>query len=710
MIKKLFPHAIEHPLERRSSDEDEVVDLAAGDCAQCEEKESMMDNLSKQIALHAKACGQLADSMDDLDQVLLADEDESFYAVHVSDVKSLKKFAMTFRRKTLKSELDVLRQEVLSCLIAKEAVHLTLYNPESEETKALDEIDRQTIELTSKLVRPLKCMKHRLPIASGLAVATKENTPNLSRFVCPVKGSSYREYMTNLCALVRLLVLSKEGVPFVIAGEEGKNTLKEVSEFCSKHGMFQWHPGLIEGPQPGSTVIIETDMQGCQFAWASKVCCDEDCLSQLEVLYPSLPVRNGIMTELATNGDKSIGTGTDPIVIDGLDEEASEGAFSLLVVDAKETASDEDIMRSLCECNSVPSTLDSEAGLRRSSRRRKTRMPVGVLTSEVTLQADVTLNCAALRLRLLECCNDYHLNHRLLLVVSKVETKADADPRDNQPSKTVILDFSMNQKTLVEIWEDALQCDLSSFVPKESLVLVRQAVVEESAMELSKESIMDELISLSNMSNGKDKKDNKRKKGRTVERGFTGTLLSSSAPAVKKPRNSGESENAEAMNVDKPKESTCTAIVSVDSNPKSPLSLTKGVLRETSGSNTVPMECDSPEGNIEQKNETSPKQVVNKSCAQAVDGPPPLGKDGADGFDDDVDVDGGHNDDDDDNATSTLAWGIADLLKGNSSVHPVNARLAWEASIWTAENNPGEKFPANLVDTAFAKYLELTMD
>lgn len=688
VILKLFPHAIEHRQPRRSSDDIEVVDIAE-ECLQCEEKESLVDNLSKELCMHAKACSTIADDMEgDPDDVILCDDDENFHAIHVADAKSFKKFVSTFRRKLTKSEPDSLRQEVLNCLAPNEDIaHLSRFSPETEEAQTLDEIDRRTLELTSKFFRTLKCLKHRLPISSGLTVAPSKNGstvphPKLStKFVCLINDSTYRKYMTSICALARILISSEEGVPSGFAVEY-EASLQMMDDFCSRHGVFEWHPTLRQGGRPGRTVILESGKWCMKFYWPGDLCCDGNCLSELNVLYPPLPERSGISNKITGNGEKSaFGTDAHPIMIDVDSDDGTTNVdtFPLLVFEAEESAPDESILQGISQCTGVASPLDDDtSGLRRSSRRRKTRMPLGVLQSEETVQADMCQNIAALRLRLFEACKDFQLNHRLLLLVTKVDTKADADPRNAKRSTTIPLDFSLNQKTLVEICGDALDKDFGSFVPKDSLLLIRQAVVEESARSISKESLMDDLISLSNISNEKGKK---RKKERTVERGFTGTLLSSGLSTAKRSR--GNEDGAEPMAVDPPKDaelSTCTAMVLVDNSnvPKgSPLDqkLVSPARESLEGSSSSDqMEMDSPrEANGDIRKSMSPLNDSNE-------------------------------------AASNLAFGISDLLKETSYFDPKHKKQVWTASTWAAENNPGENRPEKLVDTALAKYLELTMD
>eukprot|EP00977_Amphora_coffeiformis_P027969 scaffold34674_cov171-Amphora_coffeaeformis.AAC.10 len=704
-IVKVFPHAIEHRLPRKSSDQVEVVEIPE-ECNLCEENESMIGNLSKQLSILARALSKLAESNGvDCDDVLFSDENETFHVVHVDEWKAFKRFTTTFRRKPAKSEPRELREEVIRCLKPHETlVHVT--GDKSGDSGSLDEIDRRTIELVSKLVRPLKCSKHRMPTLSSLTIQHADQKSKISPQVRILDKTSYRKYILSLCALARILILSEEGCDFEVVDDNGEIISSGImTDLCLKKRVFDWHPRLASCSQcrPERSVIMEGKSMSVSMVIHSDFCCENECHEELEKLFPQDTKTNGETTT------KSKGNATDPIMIDVDPTATSADTFPLAVFEAESSASEESIMNDLTNYSSVSNGAEKDPignGLRRSSRRRKTRFPTGVLTSEDTVQVDICNNIAALRLLLYESCSEgtpFSPDHRLLLVVSPVDTRAEPDEKEVKRSVPVPLDFSLNQKSLVEICDQALG-GLSDFVPKDSLVLVRQAIVLEDTMDIGKDDLITDLINLSNVSSSDS--SGKKRKARVVEKGFTGTLLSAGQGNGNKKTRSDDGKE------DKPAENGFHGSMLSNGPTNTSESSSNHGKEETPTSllSADPVKCrslvavDNNQGDVKgdfKREEPSPTKGNILGNGDARDHTVVL---------DEPDTVLIYDDTKEDEEGNRLVLNVMESLKANPGVVEQNTDAVWKASKWSVEKNPSMRDAKALADHAYAKYLELTME
>lgn len=701
-IQKIFPDAIEHRVARRSVDEVEVVDLVEG-CPQCESDGTMVYNLSKQIALTAKSFRGIKEV--DCDQVLLSDDcsgTQTFHVIHWSEWKTLKNFGREFSKFNSKSDPEVIRQQVLGCLLKPEDASLHVVQQGNADSSALNEIDRRTVQLVSKLVSPLQCTTHRVPISGIVLDKSKVSNPHLSRDVCLLDSDSYSKYISSLSALARLLILSEEKFDLVnVLDDDGDLQDDDLKELCRKQETNVGHPKLVQKTHLSEgTVIVELATMSIPVSFVSELCCDRECLEEFEKAFPPSPKRNGT-TKLSSGStaDDAILIDVSPQLVDQSPTSASK--FSLAVFEAETTASVDKILEGLTQYTAISTVQEKESSelfLRRSSRRRKTRIPSGVLIGEETVQADMQSNVAALRLLLMESLREgtpFDPYHRVLLIVSPVETRAEPgffEQEKDAVAKVVELNFGLNESSLMELSENALGGDLSSLVPKDSLIVVRQAIVEESALAIDKESLMDYLISLSNA--GVPGSNGKKRKARVVERGFTGTLLSAGVATSKKARSDdeGNQEMDDAKQASSPGsnpvESRALAVVDKNSAP------------------SANKDTDSSEELLSPKKNSDPPVLSDEVLV--------------------------HDDNDDDDATEKeggdilqekdvtfadqtaemyLMECVRDRLKTNPSVDSTNCSKAiFEASCWVCTRHPSEKNVERLAEVAYAKYLEITLN
>lgn len=690
-IQKLFPQAAEHSIARRCSDDPTTEGLIEG-CSQCESEGTLVNNLARQISLVAKSCRTIREI--DSDHILVNDDErETLFAVHKRDLKALKRFGREFSKFNPKSEPEVIRQQVLGCFQPEDA--LLNFTDDKTALESLSEVDRRTVQLVSKLIRRLECPRHHLPISGVLLDASKGSKPHLSQDFCLLDAESYRQYTLLLCAIARILILSEDKLDIIdVVDDDGKVQHDDLKDLCKKEEMKVWHPKLVFTPPSDKAVILALEGMSTPVMFLSDMCCNKGCLSEFEKIYSPVPKQNG--TTKASTG----ATADDAILIDDVqviedDTLASASKFPLTVFEAEATASNDSIMDALAQYTTISTGQEKEnagTGLRRSSRRRKPR--IGVLTCEETVQADMQNNIAALRLLMLESLREgtnFHPNHRLLLVVSPVDTRAEAVVNDQEKSmaaQIVELNFGYNQSSLTELCDNALGGDLSLLLPKDSLIIVRQPIVDESAMDFEGDSLMDHLISLSNA--GTASPNGKKRKARVVERGFTGTLLSAGVSAAtsnsKKPRsddgnedeNNGTNKQTSPLSSDP---SNCRAIVLVDPDPAPPAKYKVHLIDDNPSKENSPVRPASPD-EVEIHDDTT------------------TDKEGGDYQEEDM----AHFDDE------ILTESVRDLLKERPDVDRGKASELYSSSLWACQENHSIKDIDKLVEIAYVKYLDLTLE
>jgi hypothetical protein len=409
----------------------------------------------------------------------------------------------------------------------------------------LDEPDRNRALRILSVFQPLICTEHGEALHAAL-FETEDTTRFHSR-ISLMDDASYAEFVTHATAAV-LMTFNDHETPLV---EQLARTVEtevvEASEFLARWKSLCLHPSFrLLGPDEKRSLTSycvkgADETRSMEFVLNLPVCRHERCNEKY----------------IKLNEEQKRKSSSVAIVID---EDITPTHFQLRVFEAAIGSDNESILTSLRECEALPSDEDnaSYCFLRRSRRKRKTIFPFGSLIDldNVRVQS-VEKNVASLRLVLLEQCANgtaFELNHTLKLIAITTRptlSSAAADPfvvdvdaeHISPLSETATphifdLTYDCNKQTLSEIYEAATGerlCD--SLQPAESLILVRFPTSDPSAKDIDRDVITDHLIDLSNttlhLSSQKDKKGSKTSGFRT-ERGFTGTLLSSSATVPKK--------------------------------------------------------------------------------------------------------------------------------------------------------------------------------
>jgi hypothetical protein len=481
--------------------------------------------------------------------------DEFFLILHESDYKSWKKLATTIQRS------DPINGESLESFI-KRSLHLP-FLPSTGWTPHLlprhvssNLADKERMDLVISLFHPILCRHHGVPLHEALFAEI--GSPHLGNHLTFMKPSQYNELLNHVVAMSYVILPPSENLEEP-SDRDGNLDLHDAVQFVDTlelvgdvHPKFQPCSLGEESTCVSCVCCSKTDLfvKAC----VDKVCSIEynDWIEENEKLWD----------KKVEHLDRSIGqlksTSTDAIILDsdedsGRKRKGTAKSFNLRVFEAVAHSQTEDILAAMEQCTAWgndESKVDNFA-VRRSTRKKKTRYPVGAFVEEDTMEMSLDNNIAALRLCLFERCTNgssFDLNHDLVLVVRKQSPPQVFDLDEDQSNNAgdeeledlnavIPLPFDRNHESLLDICLDLLGGESAvnspSFDPSESVFLVRMSQVDESSRDFSKDTLMDHLIDISSASTGptNDKPANKRRK-RATERGFSGTLLSSSAPAA----------------------------------------------------------------------------------------------------------------------------------------------------------------------------------
>jgi hypothetical protein len=485
--------------------------------------------------------------------------------------------------------------------------------------------DSSRLRCLSTIFRPIVCRKHRLPISSAVESDSSErdstNCPNvptlLGERVIIMEESAYQDFLAKVAALTSVLYPSSDG-PLPI--QENRTPADELSEgavFNKQWKIYSHHPIFRPTvqkrgpPVPGSFIASSDTMSMC-FDLECATCKDDEC----NLLFKLWQEQEDASSTKGSKGsdsfkssklrisDASGAAAHDPIQLDSdLDDDAALNTYSLRLFEAEGNADEQSALNSLVQCAGLPAgdTPDEGNVLRRSSRKRKSRYPVGVIKDEKAVKIAMHHNVAAIRLKIFETCDSFNLEHSLKLVisspsiddkVSSVDAKhgTDDNPKKDHASQVVDLSadtemettnkvpvpnesptdasnsegekpvkdrgpivinlsFDLVGQTLLQVCENSVGSKLgANFNPTDDLVFLHQHTQDESSSTVGDTELMGYLISVSNLTDTSAVAPSKKNGRRAVtEKGFTGTFLSSapkSAPNKDQTRVDGEDPKA----------------------------------------------------------------------------------------------------------------------------------------------------------------------
>jgi hypothetical protein len=589
-LKRIFPQAIEHKRKRsyvQDDYDDDHDSVPAGDagCVFCAREKKAFQQMKFRIENWAKetlenvelrnlSVGATPTSREG-EVHNLTNMANGCRLVHTADIQQWKKTAsvLTNTSKFDAADCDALKADV---------EYLAFPNTH----RVVLEFERQPVERLLASLRSLICREHHLVIHSAVFQNTRgspgmepADRRQLSRSITVLSDSEYREYTASLAELLRVLNDEDEGMaigsigsPVVIDRDRRHpRYLHEVKQAVeSYHPAIRLRDAETNNALPNEICFSLTSSDKV-YLMSPKVCTCETCEKEFApLLEPETSVdeyHHNIVGEESKRQASSSkgGAAADPILVESDIEEPLPDTFDLRVYEVTGSYVFEDVFEALRDIKAMP---DSEPVmpaaeslfLRRSSRKRSTRFPVGPLLREDTVRIGLHHNMASLKLLLYEKC-ELPVSGSLILVVVL---------DDKTPPETVEIAFGWGRRNVSDIVEE-VKTKMGFTGPFDAwkglfLLYSKDSAGKGTDISGLQESLMDSLLEMSNIggsSPGASGKDTgKAKRNRPAERGFRGTLLQSSSAAAVKESPQQQPQQQEPNEVAKDDEQHIDACVS----------------------------------------------------------------------------------------------------------------------------------------------------
>lgn len=555
-IRNIFPHAIELKRKRKGFFDKSEEDDEEFECATCAVEVHTKNSLRDNIADFASHCRKI--HFPDWSCVLnreeaILDDHRKFRILYKDEVTKWRNFPTNVKRNHKKKDesLEAVTRMVLCPRVQPVPPRNIVIDTNCCTPTPSDE---SRLLFLSNYFRPIVCTQHGLPIYSALFEGgptpdSKSRMPaSLRQQICILREDTYKDYLAGIAGVSGLLEHHQDRTANVI------EYIAEGANFCEIWKIdSNCHPSLAlattiggEGSDgDGVTFCCQEETASILFRLEGAVCKDVECAGSFARWEKEETGKDTAQSN--TSSDKDTDT-------------QSTCQFDLRIFEVQTGSSLDAALSSLATCAGMPAAeAEGESQVRRSSRKRKSRYPVGAIDEEETVSVDLDANVAALRLLLFERCSkgsQFELDHDLKLVIFEKPTGKSQEPivlDDGQGSdeiasrknfQVVDLSFDVSKETLRDLCQKKLPHDLdASFDLAERVVVMRQTVADNTAS-VAKEGLFDHFIGLSNATQAESK--SKKRNGRP-EKGFTGTFLLSTGDAVSDPQ---KSDDAIAIPVD----------------------------------------------------------------------------------------------------------------------------------------------------------------
>ncbi|KAL3942888.1 MAG: hypothetical protein SGBAC_003011 [Bacillariaceae sp.] len=403
---------------------------------------------------------------------------------------------------------------------------------------------------------PLVCQERKKVIQGHIFQSTSEdadkegNTRVLAPWVTVLTDSEYRSFIASLGRLLQTLH------PSYIFDQNDENKLQSSSDadnfFFSKYErpLDAYHPIMWSisrelGGGPCGAFTLAIDGSPKLYRVSPPVCkVEESTERMLSFLSAEDEFTDSSIDQISINSNEkvegiksAIGDGTnpqEPILVESDAECVATlpKQFTVLVFDLADTGSVGEAMNCLENRSAIP-PVDEEKGLfgfvRRSTRRKKSRYPLGCIVNGTEVKVDKHLNVAALKLMLFERCQVSIAGRKITLAaVWKGKYQGQLEIRSEwikKPVGDLVKEIAAQSE---KASSSDIFCDSSI-----ELHLFHQRDTAGSLRSLH-ETVMDSLLQAANFDKEectKTPNTKKRKRKRSTERGFQGTLLHSGPSA-----------------------------------------------------------------------------------------------------------------------------------------------------------------------------------
>jgi hypothetical protein len=618
LIKDVFPEAIEHKIFLQSDD-------LLG-CLHCHEegvaKNCARSNIADLAKFSRETQSSRALSVESILEMSKSLSCKRFHLVHRGEIALWHRFLSVFTRKdgvkrdgSLK---EIAEHFFLTCAPDCTPMSMAFYSDNCN----ISVDDRNRLEFLARMFGPITCREHGRAIRDVLFQSRDRRAPRaplkLDDCIYVLDEKSYDDYITNVGAASVMLFPSDNDQ--VLRGATLQDFLSEGAYLFDRmqvHGFF--HPTCVpvhanenfdtkddndNEEEIPDRFFVSNDQMAILLRLTEPSCSNDSCRQCYKKWHTQVTE-----SEKESSIKKSLtckGVADDPIDIDNEPEQVSMSTSDIVIkiFDVSEDAKFDSVLPLLTSRSGMQVNNECENDqlfLRRSSRKRTSRYPVGDVLDEETVHAKWDINIAALRLLLLERCTKgtlFALDHTLAFVVeqSKPRKKEEfisvlVNSEDNNTLSTtklvscpkiIDLPFDVNCKTIREIFEESIDFPFDASMP---ILLVRQPNVEKTASSIPNDELMGHLFCLASATTevvADPSNDSKRSKRARTEKGFTGTFLSST-DAVKPVTTAGALDIESSTRDDVP-----DIVHHHESNQAKPLHDNASISTDTANSNIEP--------------------------------------------------------------------------------------------------------------------------
>lgn len=423
-------------------------------------------------------------------------------------------------------------------------------------------------------IRSLTCCEHKRVIKSAIIDSTRhgveqvEHRCQLSNSVAVLSDEEYNSYINALSELLVILnrdYHQQEDEKVLHENPSASTLLEDVNEFSAR-----CHPAIRRAKEDDVSsdelLLFSLDGNSKEFSIIPGFCDHETCKKDYA---PSVQKDAGVAVDSVSVDstdakekprapkrklDSRLGSvAMSPIIVESdLEDDPIDNRLKLRVFQHSAESGLIEALESLKSVVGTPNSGDDaifDFGLRRSSRKRKTKFPIGCITGEHSINIGLHHNVAALRLLLFQDCQT-PLGCNLSVVLNFGD---DSLPKGHD------IAFDESTKTLNEL-VDKLKSTHEDFAflsesnLSEHLFLLYRVDKDDKSGDIEA-TLMDSLLQASNIESANPKgKPAKKKRNRSLERGFQGSLLQSSSIPLANDRQNITDDDDDSCQIDESKE------------------------------------------------------------------------------------------------------------------------------------------------------------
>jgi hypothetical protein len=537
MIKELFPDSLELKVPRSLKGSSDCLDHS---CRLCVAEKESVEQLRSAVHSWAKETKDQATLKGLLDnkRTICEGQDVAPFLNGSSRCRLMHKSELSTWREAIKV-LSTLKRIKGETVDSARAFVETLLFP-SRHAFVL-EFETAPIDRFGASLRSFICREHHLVVRDAiLEVPVNGASPRkLASYVMVVSEMEYQAYTDSLASLLCILTHDRHSAPHRVGNlamqGEIKAMLERVREIAASHHPFL---DLRRPSDTDPTSILELSVDGPleEFTLSPSMCFCETCSKEYTpLLLTDKENGDNRVENISVGSDDPLpsswskakaerGSGIkDPVLVESdMEDDTTNGKCHLRVFQVKQSASEEEIFKSLRDVSAIASDSDTGPEIRRSNRKRKQLYPSGVLLSEETIDVSAHYNMAAIFLLMFQ--SGIQTDFSKLFVV--------VHPPFEKPKLVHVTTFSQDLELTIPkvIGVDDTNLDIVKHV---TLLYERN----KDRSEPNATYVSDDLFHYSNIQDapgaaakGGDSRPRSKRKNRPSERGFQGTLLQGFRP------------------------------------------------------------------------------------------------------------------------------------------------------------------------------------